>query len=474
MNQPPELAAALSAVEALGRVHDLVLLANREGRVLWASPSLTAICGEQIGREGDWLERLVEPVRREKVQRALRTGSGVSNERVALLDDRGERIVAAMSAARVGPPGGCEAVLAIFRVETQRTTSLAQTIGITRIVLDSAPDGVVVVDTSGFITYANPAMAQMSGWSVDALVDKSVLMFVPSPEALDGFVSALAASDSAGTSSELEVRRRDGSSFLVSVTGKPVALPDGSRLGTVAFVRDVTQLRGFQRELERKNSELEHTVSAVSHDLRSPLVAVLGFTRLLRDDFSGVLGDSGRHYLRRIEEAGRTMEAMIQDLLEFARIGRSEPRRSHVDPREVLLQLRGELKPRLDEKLVTLSLPDDPPVLYCDRTQLYQVVANLVGNAIDHMGSHENPQVRIAIRADREEHRVSVTDNGRGIDPADHERVFELFHSQSPGRRGTGIGLAIVRKIAAAHGGRAWVESQPGTGASFHVTFPRV
>jgi signal transduction histidine kinase len=250
-------------------------------------------------------------------------------------------------------------------------------------------------------------------------------------------------------------------------------MPDGSRAGTVAYVRDVTELRRAQREIERKNAELEHTVQAVSHDLRSPLVALLGFTRLLREDYAAVLGDDGRHYLRRIEEAGRTMEAMVHDLLELARIGRCEPRRAHVDPREVLLQLHAELKPRLDESGVSLSLPDDPPVLYCDRTQLYQVLVNLVGNAIEHMGPHEHPQVKVRIATSRDEHRLTVADNGRGIDPADHERIFELFHSQSRDRRGTGIGLAIVRKIAAAHGGRAWVESAPGRGAAFHVSLPR-
>jgi signal transduction histidine kinase len=215
-------------------------------------------------------------------------------------------------------------------------------------------------------------------------------------------------------------------------------------------------------------------VNAVSHDLRSPLVAVLGFARLLREDYGEQLDAQGQRFLRRIEEAGRTMESLVHDLLEFARIGRSEPKRTQVDPREVLLQLQAELKPRLEEAQVTLNLPEEPPLLWCDRTQLYQVVSNLVGNALDHMGSPSRPAIEVEISERDGVQELIVRDHGRGIDPADHERIFEIFQTRgSPrgGKRGTGIGLAVVRKIAEAHGGTAWVESEPGRGAAFHATF---
>jgi hypothetical protein len=242
----------------------------------------------------------------------------------------------------------------------------------------------------------------------------------------------------------------------------------------VAYVRDVTERRHIEDELARRAEELQHWVNAVSHDLRSPLVAVLGFARLLREDYADRLDEQGLRFLRRIEEAGRTMESLVHDLLEFARIGRSEPKRVHVDPREVLLQLQAELKPRLEEAQVSLSLPEEPPLLWCDRTQLYQVLSNLVGNALDHMGPPRQPLVEVEVTQENGLQHLVVRDHGRGIDPVEHERIFEIFQTRgirSSGKRGTGIGLAVVRKIAEAHGGAAWVESRVGEGAAFHVTF---
>jgi signal transduction histidine kinase len=247
-------------------------------------------------------------------------------------------------------------------------------------------------------------------------------------------------------------------------------------MGTLAFLRDVTEQRSKANEVARKNAELESYVHSVSHDLRSPLVSLLGFSRLLRQDHGDQLGDSGRHFLDRIEQAGRTMEALINDLLELSRIGETSARKSLVDPRRTLLQLRAELKPRLEAQGVELAICEHPPLVLCDRTRLYQVFSNLVGNALDHMGPHPKPRIEIDVHEDPDVHHLMVRDNGRGIDPSHHERIFEIFHSLGPradGRRGTGVGLAIVKKIAEAHGGRAWVESALGEGACFHLTLPR-
>jgi hypothetical protein len=146
-----------------------------------------------------------------------------------------------------------------------------------------------------------------------------------------------------------------------------------------------------------------------------------------------------------------------------------------VDPRDVLLQLHAELKPRLEEAEVELHLPEEPPLIWCDRTQLYQVLSNLLGNALDHAGPDAQPVIDVSVSAQEAGSHLVVRDYGRGIEPTDHERIFEIFQTRGirrNGKRGTGIGLAIVRKIAESHGGAAWVESRPGEGAAFHVTFP--
>ena len=126
-------------------------------------------------------------------------------------------------------------------------------------------------------------------------------------------------------------------------------------------------------------------------------MALLGFSRLLRQDYGNLLDDTGTHFIDRIEQSGRTMEDLIHDLLELSRIGQTEERKVFVNPSNVLHQLHAELKPRLDAAGIALELPQDPPLVFCDRTRLYQVFSNLIGNAIDHMGACEKPRIAVSI-----------------------------------------------------------------------------
>ena len=221
-------------------------------------------------------------------------------------------------------------------------------------------------------------------------------------------------------------------------------------------------------------ADLEQTVNAVAHDLRSPLVSVLGFSRLLREEYDDALGERGLHFVNRIEQAGRTMEQLITQLLDYARIGHADERRQPVDPLEVLQQLRAELKPRLEEAGVELELPSEPPLLICDRTRIYQLFSNLLGNALDHMGPCESPRIHVTVEADGNESHISVSDNGRGIEPGLEDNVFDLFRSgpSADGRKRSGLGLSIVKRIAELHGGRVELETTPGTGATFRVSLP--
>jgi two-component system sensor kinase FixL len=263
----------------------------------------------------------------------------------------------------------------------------------------------------------------------------------------------------------------------ISVSSRPLQLPDGRAAGSVSFLRDVTERKAMQEQLEHKNSELESYVHSVSHDLRSPLVSMLGFGKLLRQDYETILDETGRHFLDRIEQAGHTMEGLIHDLLELSHIGESGEDRTLVDPRSVLLQLQAELKPRLDERDISLRVPDNPPLVLCDRTRLYQVFSNLIGNSIEHMGrSGEDAWIRVDIDIRSDHHRICVRDNGIGIAAADHERIFQMFQSlnrRDDTQRPTGMGLAIVKKIAEVNGGRVWVDSRSGEGAAFYLTLPR-
>ena len=337
-------------------------------------------------------------------------------------------------------------------------------------VLDNAPDGVVALDHCGFVIYANPAALEMTGLASTDLLQRPVAYLAQRMAQLPGTFEQLRSPGE--LECELQWTKPSGRTAWFHISSRPLALPDGRAAGRVVFARDIGEQRRRQSELEEKNAELESQVSTVAHDLRSPLVSLLGFSRLLRQDYESTLDEMGHHFLDRIEQAGRTMESLIEDLLTLSKIGELRFQPTWIDAREVLEQVRAELKPKLEEKNILLRLPSEWPVVLCDRTRLYQIFSNLVGNAIRHGSDGTPPEIRVQISHGQGEHVVSVHDNGRGIETCYHERIFQAFQTVDRKDRETsaGMGLAIVRKIAALHGGRAWVESRPGKGASFHVS----
>jgi PAS domain S-box-containing protein len=341
-------------------------------------------------------------------------------------------------------------------------------------ILDDTPDAVLAVDARGFVEYANAAVERLVGHHRSQIVDQPIAALLSNATDLELLVSHIGVDRKSGDW-ELTLNRSDGRAVRVAASARTRQLKDGSFGGTILCLRDVTQRHHAAEELERKNAELEHCVHALAHDLRSPLVALMGFSRLLREDYGAQFDETGTHFVDRIEQAGRTMEDLIHDMLELSRIGKPGETMSLVDSNAVLQQLQAELKPRLEASNIAMELPTDPPLIYCDRTRLYQVFSNLIGNAIDHMGVCDEPRIVVSVVEEDSDHHIIVSDSGRGIASEDHERVFNVFQSlglASDGRRGTGIGLAIVKKIVDTHGGRIWLESRRGEGARFHVTFP--
>jgi PAS domain S-box-containing protein len=484
MHTPPEARAshdvddALPLIQGLARLHEAVTLIDGAGRIVWMSEGLASLCGRSGDFEGRPFGSLLErPDEGGDLTERLSRAGRVLGEPVVLRGRNGARVAATVLAARMAADPGESSTVAILRVDSlsrEARRELARRTDELRSTLESAPDGVLIVDRSRFVTFANAAISEITGYAVEELIDRPLALVLEAQQDVERIAAALGC-EGPVRNQDLEMRGKDGRRIGVSVSASAIRLSDGSYAGAVAYVRDVTERQHFEQSLVRKNAELEHYVDAVSHDLRSPLVSLLGFTRLLREDYGDRLDEKGRHFLRRIEQAGRTMEALIHDLLELSRIGKSDASTCWVDPREVLAQLYAELKPRLDSEGIALELPENPPLVRCDHTRLYQLFANLVGNALDHMGRVAEPVVRIEVAEVDGAHLVTVRDNCCGIDPAHHESIFEVFYSLAPrrdGRRGTGIGLAIVKKIAEAEGGRAWVESQRGRGAAFHMMLP--
>jgi PAS domain S-box-containing protein len=474
-------AKADSFLSGLAHLFGFVVVIDAAGSVRWMSEGLAELCGTDVSAPHDLhyaMSRMLDPEQAYALRSELHEHGYVSGARVGITTPSGAPLALDVSVLPLSDRADEAGLFAVIACPAERERGEGRTRrsnGFESALLAASPDALLFVDAHGDVRYANRAVASLLGYGPLELVGRPFASLCCRARDLDRVLSALIAPD-AELTSEIALRRRDGAAVTLMARGGRVAFDPGPAHGLSLSLRPASSQERAVAELQHKVDDLEHCVNTLAHDLRSPLVALLGFSRLLRQDYGSRLDDTGLHFVDRIEQAGRTMETLIHDLLELSRIGQPGERRTLVDPRAVLQQLHAELKPRLDAGGIELLLPAHPPLVLCERTRLYQVFSNLIGNAIDHMGACAQPHIAVDVVEEPDAVHISVRDPGRGIAPEHHERIFEVFQtlgSRSGGHRGTGIGLAIVKRIVQSHGGRVWVDSRPGRGATFHVTFPR-
>ena len=238
--------------------------------------------------------------------------------------------------------------------------------------------------------------------------------------------------------------------------------------------RELAERRLLIEELENKNAELERFTYTVSHDLKSPLVTINGFLGFLEQSAASGDMDRFRRDKKRIEGAVSRMQAMLGELLELSRLGRiiNEPASILFGDltRETLELVRG----RVDERGVVVYIQPDLPSVRVDKPRLIEVMQNLLDNAAKYMGAQAKPHIEVGHQGVEDGKPIFfVRDNGMGISSEHHERIFGLFNKLDPASEGTGIGLALVKRIIELHEGRIWVESEAGHGSTFYFTLPR-
>ena len=238
--------------------------------------------------------------------------------------------------------------------------------------------------------------------------------------------------------------------------------------------RELAERRLLIDELENKNAELERFTYTVSHDLKSPLVTISGFLEFLEQ--SAATGDMARFKKdkKRIRDAVSRMQDMLGELLELSRLGRvmNEPASIPFGDltREALELARG----RVDERGIVVYIQPNLPSVRVDKPRLIEVMQNLLDNAAKYMGAQAKPRIEVGHQGVEDDKPIFfVRDNGMGIPPEHHERIFGLFNKLDPTSEGTGIGLALVKRIIELHGGRIWIESKAGHGSTFYFTLPR-
>jgi PAS domain S-box-containing protein len=355
---------------------------------------------------------------------------------------------------------------------------LAQMEGRYRGLLEAAPDAMVVVNQDGEIVLLNVQAEKQFGYRRDELVGQKVKNIIPEgfaerlvADALRSVEDALA--QQIGTGIELTARRKDGSEFPIELMLSPLESAEG--ILVTAAVRDITTRKKAEahllqkvEELNRSNEELEQFAYIASHDLQEPLRMVASYTQLLSKRYTGKLDSDADEFISFAVDGASRMQRLIKDLLAYSRAGTKPPDLQNTSSERALEQALINLRGAVAESGALVTY-DPLPVVVADEMQLIQLFQNLVGNAIKYQNS-KVPRVHISATASGENKWIfSVRDNGLGINSQYFERIFGVFQRLHKREEfeGTGVGLAICKKIVERHGGAISVESKLGHGSTF-------
>lgn len=356
-----------------------------------------------------------------------------------------------------------------------------------RRVVETAPYGVVVSDEAGRIVLSNPQAEEMFGYRREEFLEATIEDLVPRRlrEVHRGMRRSFHDEPSPrpmGVGRDLHARRRDGSEFPVEIALTPLPGEGGQLvLSTIVDItrrkRSEDELLRYSRKLERSNAELESFASIASHDLQEPLRKIRMMGERLATLCGGEIGEQGRDYLDRMIRAGDNMHLLVRDLLEFSRVGIRSRGFRPVPLLEPLRDALSALELLVEESGAEIRV-GDLPAAEVDETEMRQLFQNLVGNALKFRREGVAPLVEVEAAVERlpdgEFVRIEVRDNGIGFDPRYEDRIFQIFqrlHGKSE-FEGTGIGLAICKKIADRHDGRIRALGKPGEGAVFVVELP--
>jgi PAS domain S-box-containing protein len=346
-----------------------------------------------------------------------------------------------------------------------------------------ASQPLVAIDHQGIIRAVHPRAAEMFGYANEELVGQSMSLLLP--ERYRGTHAshlmryfAAPHERAMGMGMDLAGRRKDGSEFPVEIGLRSVATHEGTV--AVALVIDITQRKQLESELarvnaelRRSNSELEQFAYVASHDLQEPLRMISGHLQLLERRYRDKLDADAMEFIHYAVEGAVRMKHLILDLLRLSRAGTQAVNIRSVDPAAVIEAACANLENAIENKDVQISY-GAMPLIAADAGLLTQVFQNLIANALKFRGSKGPPKIQIGAARESGQWLFSVKDNGIGIDPRHSERIFRMFERlHTPDEyAGSGVGLAICKRIIERHGGRIWVESEPGLGCTFFFTLP--
>jgi PAS domain S-box-containing protein len=359
--------------------------------------------------------------------------------------------------------------------------------------VEQSPTSIVITDTAGSIEYVNPRFEEVTGYAKVEVIGKNPRILKSGcnpPELYEALWQAIASGGE--WRGELCNRAKDGELYWEYASISAVLDEEGRIAHFVAVKENITERKDREEEIRELNASLERRVKertaelemsnreldafsySVSHDLRAPLRAINGFAHLIEENDGDRLSDESREMIERLKRSAVRMGELIDDLLQLARAGRTEMHRQKVSLGETAAEVAKELQahyPRAEVRVGEL------PAAICDRTLIRQVFANLLGNAFKYSARQPAPRIEVGmVAAEGGAPAFFVRDNGAGFDMRYAQRLFGLFQRLHSVQEfpGTGVGLAIVKRIVERHGGRIWAESAPGEGATFYFTLGKV
>ena len=352
-----------------------------------------------------------------------------------------------------------------------------------RNIFDNSIDGIFQSTPAGDFISVNPAMAAMYGYDspqdmLRTVTDISSQLYVK-PDLRNELRHRLANGEQIIGFESLDYRK-DNSTFWTSMNVQAIYKTDGTILYYEGTVENITLRKKIEaereqliRELAAKNLELEQFTYTVSHDLKAPLITIKGFLGFLEKDIVEARPDRIHNDVQRIHGAVDKMHALLTELLALSRIGRMLNEPENIPLEELVKDVLDIIHGQLEKHQAAVQVQPNLPTIHGDRRRLTEVLQNLLDNAAKYMGAQTQPLIEIGQQGEEEGKPILfVRDNGMGIAPAYHERIFGLFNKLDARSEGTGIGLTLVKRITEFHGGRIWLESELGKGATFYFTLP--
>ncbi len=360
-----------------------------------------------------------------------------------------------------------------------------------RRIVATANEGIWVLGTDGKTTFVNSRMAEMLGRSIDTMMGRAFTDFVLDEDVPDHRAKIESRARGVAESYERRFRRPDGQVVWAHVSASPIRDASGAFAGSFGMFTDITarkqaeeQIRLLNEDLERRvaertaqleaaNNELEAFSYSVSHDLRAPLRAIDGFSQMLLEDYSGRLDEEGQRQLGVIRSSAVRMAELINDILDFSRMSRREIAMAPLDMTALAQEAFDEARAAVPERRIDFRLGALPGARG-DRAMVRQVLVNLISNAVKFTGPREEAVIEVAGRVEDGQCVYQVKDNGVGFDMQYADKLFGVFKRLHSAQEfeGTGIGLAIVKRIVNRHGGRVWAEGKLGEGATIGFTLP--